>query len=180
MRYLLVSLLLVLTACQTYPTLNEDSPYSAVPRESRLILHKAIALAPEQTRVYLQHGGVVPFENRDAFYAHCRIELSPTKQIAPTIEPDEFVIYKVTQQILVSDGPPPGQLLAGGSGSDKDGIDSKLYARILHLRSARQPGVLRLRCQRWDDLAFSKHLSISEIRETLGNTLTLQLAKQAG
>lgn len=174
---LLMALFMLTTACQTYPPSSEDSPYYAVPLGSRLTLNRPIRISSGQTQVHFQGGEIVPYEDLDAYYAHCRLRLSLSTPILGAIEPDEFVVHKVTQEIRVSY---MTLVLASAGDSDDDAVDTKFYARILHLRSKRQPGVLRMSCQRWDDLAFSKHMSIREIRETLDDVFTLRLAAVDG
>lgn len=178
MRYVLLAVsLALLGACQTQVAPSEDSPYYAVPVGSRLVLNRPLTIPPGGASVYIQRGQIVPYNTRDAYYPHCRFELSTIGPGPQTVEPDEFVVHKVRQEITVSRAfTRPGLLLAQGGGDDGDGPDSKLYSRILYLRSAKQPEVLRVECMRWHDLAFSRHLTIREIRNTLSDLFTLRLA----
>lgn len=176
----LAASLALLGACQTYAP-SEDSPYYAMPVGSRLVLNRALTIPPDRASVYIQRGQIVAFTTLDDYDPHCRFELSSVRPRPQTVEPDEFVVHKVRQEIIVSRAfTRPGLLLALGGGDDDDGPDSKLYSRILELRSAKQPEVLRIACMRWHRLAFSRHLTIREIRDTLSELFTLQLAVSPG
>lgn len=180
MRFVLLAVsIALLGACQTHVAPSEDSPYYAVPVGSRLVLNRPLTIPPNGASVYIQYGQIVSFNTRDAYYPHCRFELSTLGPGPQTVEPDEFVVHKVRQEIIVSRAfTRPGLLLAQGGGDD--GPDSKMYSRILYLRSATQPEVLRIACMRWHDLAFSHHLTIREIRNTLSDLFTLRLAAPVG
>jgi hypothetical protein len=177
----LAASLALLGACQTTVAPSEDSPYYAVPVGSRLVLNRALTIPPERASVYIQRGQIVPFTTLDDYDPHCRFELLTVRPRPQTVEPDEFVVHKVRQEIVVSRAfTRPGLLLALGGDDDGDGPDSKLYSRILNLRSAKQPEVLRIACMRWHRLAFSRHLTIREIRDTLSELFTLKLAAPPG
>lgn len=172
-------ILALLGACQTYAP-SEDSPYYAVPVGSRLVLNRALTIPPDRASVYIQRGQIVPFTTLDDYDPHCRFELSTVGPRPQRVEPDEFVVHQVRQEINVSRAfARPGLLLALG-GDDRDRPDSKLHSRILYLRSAKQPDVLRIACMRWHGVAFSRHLSIREIRDTLSELFTLELAAPPG
>jgi hypothetical protein len=58
----------------------------------------------------------------------------------------------------------------------KSDVSSKSYAWVIHLRSSRQPDVLRMTCGRWDYPGAASRLTIREIRDTLGELFTLRLS----
>lgn len=177
MRLLLVVSIVFLTACQSWHEPSETSPYYTIPVGSKLILNQPISISPGKASVYIQRGQIVPYNGRDTYYANCKFEVNTIRQIPQTIEPDEFVVDRVSQKIEVNRFFAPGTMLAG-IGSDKSDVMSKFYSRLLYLRSSKQPDVLRISCGRWDYRPLSNHLTIQEIRGALGDMFTLRLSGQ--
>ena len=175
MRLLLAVSIVFLTACQSWHEPSENSPYYAIPVGTRLILNQPLTISAEKASVYIQRGKIVPYHRRDTYYANCKFEVNTVKQVSQTIEPDEFVVHRVSQYIEVSRFFAPGTLLAQ-SGGDQGDVMSKLYSRLIYLRSSKQPDVLRIACGRWDDSPVSNHLTIQEIRNALGDLFTVRLS----
>lgn len=174
MRLILAIPLVFLTACQGWHNSSETSPLYPVPVGSRLILKQPLSIPADQVSVYIQRGKIVPYNGRDTYYANCKFELYTLESVARTVDPDEFTVSKVAQYIRLNQGYEPGRMYAqlGGKGD----VSSKLYARIIYLQSSRQPDVLRMTCGRWDYRGAARHLTIQEIRNTLGDLFTLQLS----
>jgi hypothetical protein len=64
--------------------------------------------------------------------------------------------------------------------SSNRGSAIQTFATILYLRSERQPEALRLTCGHWDYPPWATHLSIAQIRQTLGEVMTLRIAPVPG
>lgn len=175
MRLLLAVTIVLLTACQSWHEPSENSPYYAIPVGSRLILNQPITISADNASVYIQRGQIVPYHRRDLYYANCKFEVNTVKQVSQTIKPDEFVVHRVSQYIEVGRFFAPGTMLAG-QGGDSGSVMNKLYDRIIYLESSKQPDVLRISCGRWDDRPLSNHLTIQEIRDTLGDLFTVRLS----
>jgi hypothetical protein len=177
MRWLLIVSTMVLTACQSWHEPSETSPYYAVPVGSRLILNQPITIPADKASIYIQRGQAVSYSGRDFYYANCQFEVNTVKSVAQTIEPDEFIVNRVSQRIEVNRLFVPGTMIAG-MGIHKSDVTDKFYGRVLYLRSSKQPDVFRISCGRWDDRPLSNHLTIQEIRGALGDLFTLRLPAQ--
>jgi hypothetical protein len=114
---------------------------------------------------------------------HCILEVSTLSETARTVEPDTFEVWRVRRSILPFDVFAGGGVLEAGlrrAGEEGDGggPSQVFYATELWLRSSRQPDVMRLTC-RSDQLTASgataaRHLTLEEVRQALGSTLTVE------
>ena len=57
---------------------------------------------------------------------------------------------------------------------DSGGPAWQIRETELRLHSDRQPEVYFLRCSRWDRIEYSRHLTIAEVRRTLGRLITIE------
>lgn len=177
---------LLLAGCQTSAYKgNENSPYYLVRAGSTLILTRGLTIPAEQVAVFLQGGEVMASDRVNQYYPHCKFELHRRLDKPQTVQTDRFEITKVVQDIghsVALDGP----RLAGVSfgigihiGVNSDGASLQTYVTQLMLRSARQPDVFRISCGQAAYPAEGKHVSINEIRKTLGGVFTLELPAPA-
>lgn len=174
----------LLTSCQTasYEG-NENSPFFPVPAGSTLKLTRTLSIPANQVAVFLQGGEVVASDRINQYYPHCKFELRRRLDTAQTVQPDTFEITKVVQEIGHSVAL-DGVQLAGvsvGIGVNigmrgGDGATLQAYSTRLSLRSGRQPEVLRISCGQSALPHEGQHVSISELRQALGDVLTLELA----
>ena len=174
-RLALVLALALLSASQALAAKGEDSPYYTVPAGSKLLLHKPLTVPASKAGVYLQGGEVLPHKDVDEYYPHCKLEVRDVKDTPQSIEPDEFVVYKVVEGEDYSAVAYPrlaslGVFSTGGAGR-------VMYFTNFYLRSAKQPHVTLLTCQHWEDPTDAEYLTVSQIRKTLGEFFTLKLAK---
>jgi hypothetical protein len=169
----------LLAACQTAPVDFEDSPSAVIPAASRLVLRQDIDVPAGRASLFIQDGRVVSYSEINLYRAHCRLEVTHVKDAAQTVAAGEFAI----ERVLYTDRPLPGTAAvlfasrAGGGIRVGDGVGPYVFATHMILRSARHPEVRELTCRRWDDPALGVHLTIREIRQTLGEIFTLELAR---
>jgi len=182
-QLILLSVVAFLAACQTVAYEgNENSPYYLIPTGSTLTLTRTVTIPAEQVAVYLQGGEVVPAGQINQYYPHCKFELIHRRDTGQTVQPDDFEIIKVVQEIDHSaalDGLQLAQMSAGigiNVGMDSGGASQQTYSTRLMLRSAKQPDVYLLTCGQWAYPSEGQHVSIMEIRKVLGKIFTLQLA----
>jgi len=174
MRQITLSLLcLLITACQTAGPLDEDLPSQILPIGSRLVLKQELTIPAHSAGVQLQGGRVVSSgKGLNQYHPHCRLEVKDVRVTAQTVAADEFVIrrarYETTTVAL-----PSLQKAARFYGGSGPGL--VIFRTILDLRSERQPQVRWLTCQQWGDPALDQHVTIREIRQTLGKIFMLQL-----
>lgn len=170
---LLNLLIICLASCAYQAPKDINSSYYVPPVGSKLRLHSALIIPANDTQIRIQYGKVISSSwDLDAYYPNCNFELRKRAEVARTIQPDTFIISRVTRDTenVMLHSP---RVVASSSG---DGAPSVDYITIMDLSSARQPDVMRLTCQHWEDPSDSYHLSIKQIRKTLGELFTLTLA----
>ena len=184
MRYVLVLIFAFgLAACQTTYIGNEDSPAYVVPTGSRAILNRALTIPPDRAGVYLQDGQVVAPGQIRSYYPHCKLEARRPLGAAQTVNPDEFVITRVSRvwanavdagTVLYADA---SRALRMRASSDQDsGPSIRAFVTNMDLRSDKQPDVSRLVCAQWGYPHEDRHVTLKEIRRALGDVITLRLA----
>lgn len=172
---------LALPACQTSFEDNENSPYYVLPPGTRLILNQTLTIPAEQVAVWLQDGRVVPANDANMYYPHCKLELRRRLATVQTVAPDEFVVTRVTRSLLHSvHAPATGKrwLVAAGFGINLGGGDGpsiQTFATRMDLGSDRQPEVLRLTCGQWGYPHEGRHVNIGEIRGALRTIFALRI-----
>lgn len=180
--YLLVTVLLA--SCQPSRVHESDASDYRIPRGSKLILHDPIEIPPHYAHVDIQAGRVVPVGRVQELYPFCELEVTEVKPVAQHVAPDTFIVHKVGHRIYDVRVP---RIRIAGIGLDAalfggDGPLQTFYVTALHLRSSSQPNVLKLSCQSnqraFPGILYARHLSIVEIRGTLGSLFTLLLPGQ--
>ena len=53
------------------------------------------------------------------------------------------------------------------------------FYKVFHLRSERQPGVMRLECQYWDGPLLGSPVTIAQVRQALGDIFSFEFAATA-
>ena len=178
----LVACLAMLAACSTTRDHgDESSPYYLVSIGARVLLKQALAIPPQQVGVYIQNGKVLPWSEINAYYAHCKFELRDRKDTEQKVDPGEFIVTRVVQDVvhMVSGGhaQTAGLSWSARIGTMDDGASVQTYATYLYLGSDRQPQVFRLGCGHWayPGSRYAEHLSIAQMRKALGDLITLEL-----
>lgn len=176
MMRLAAILLMFFCGCQSVTKQNENSPFYKVPSGAELILHQAITVPPRQLKVYIQDGRLVYAPDR--YYPFCKFELRRVQKHPQIVAADRFQILRTrrikSHFVSIDRGPLVVSLLLN---FPKDGKPSPIvYGTRMELRSATQDQVLALTCGHLQDPnMLARHLSINQIRATLGKVFTLQL-----
>lgn len=169
-NYLLIVLALLLTGCQpaVYPI---DSPYYRIPLGSILVLNRDLTIPPHQARVIIQYGQVVSRKERDQYYPYCEFEILTLSESPQVIHPDRFSIQRLNKHMETS-----RQAVMYASLSLL-GRDNPLvaYNTKMYLSSSVQPDVYRMSCMYWTDDAMDDHLTLQQIRDTLGEIFTIKI-----
>lgn len=177
--FLVFPLLVLIGSCQA-PPFSPDSPLTAVPVYSTLILHEPLALPPRTVSLWFQNGEQQ--QDLDRYYPHCKFETLRMQDNPKTVEPDSFMIHKVVRWDDYAMQPvrlAASRLISGLMAGDSDGGPSHVNTTTeMFLRSARQPDVYRLICSQWEDAAEANHVTINQIRGVLGETFTLKLPEE--
>ena len=174
MLYVLVGWL---TACQSLAEQDESSSHYLPSLGSRLILNREITIPPNRLSVYLQYGKILPSRDIDAYRPNCKFELRDIFEYAQHITPDQFEIYKIQRdsELVLSQ---PITVAALGRMSDGDAPMAEIYSTTFYLRSPKQPQVLYLTCQHWDDPSTGSHLNMKQVRKALGDIMSLEIRQR--
>lgn len=164
-----------LSACQSWlaPAVNNE-PYYAVPVGSQLILNRRLVVTDDDDRIHFQDGRILPYRLVNIarkYDPNCVLIVRAVGEYNHVISPDTFTIRRVRllddYAVMASAGP----LLADGGG-----LSYQDYATVMYLHSPRQPQVDRLVCKHYQDPTDGAFLSLSQIRQALGDIFTLKPA----
>ncbi len=167
-------LALLLAGCQAAAT-HEDSPYYRVPAGGKIVLHREIVIPADRTDVLLQDGKILPFSRINPYHPYCAFEVRHRRAASQTVAPGEFEILRAREEVVYSvRAPSPRPAAAGALVADDSDPGHQVYATVMDLHSVRQPEVLRLACAHWVNPPALRFLSLGEIRQALGQLLTLR------
>ena len=172
---------LTLLGCQSgpgsYPGRDDVPAYYAIPVGSELSLHQAIAVAANTVSVFIQDGKLIAKGERDQYRPNCKFELYTMAAQSRTVEPDTFTITRLVQENDAGIGAGFSVFAGGSLGMGGDSPSMTDYRTVMYLRSERQPDVSRLSCQHWEDPTVAEHLRLDQIRQALGEVMTLTIAR---
>lgn len=187
-RLIVFAFTVALAGCNTTARYagDENSPYYVVPPGSHVVLNQALTVPPEEAGVFIQNGQATPRGQVRYYDPYCRFELKTVRSAPRSVAPDDMIVRNSAQQRLRTfSGITGGQyasasMLLAASPSDRDdgNLSIQTYATRMDLDSPKQPEVYRLTCARVSDRNDEHHLTIAEIRSTLGNIATLRLPHQ--
>lgn len=178
-RFSLALVLMVfLIGCESLIETDVNSPFYKVPSGSTLILHRDVAIPANRLKIYIQDGSLGYGVNQ--YYPFCKFELRKAKKQSQSILPDQFMVTRTRRIVdyFVGLDVDERELLASidlkSSGNGKP--SPRIYGTQMELRSTTQPQVFRMTCGHLQDPNITaRHLSINQIRETLGTVFTLRL-----
>ena len=191
-RYLsVVAICALMAACQ--PAFingkpNENSPYFEVPAGSTFVLRRQAAVPAHAKRLYFQDGRSPAWQAVDKYRAYCVLQVEGVQERDQTIEPDEFVVTKVSTQsffqlIRAPKTTPPLRMAAAGDAvrmadsvesSDRDSY--QVVGWVMGLGSARQPQVQLIACAAWGLPQSGTYITVQKIRQALGESFDLNIA----
>lgn len=153
---------------------QRPSPAGTTP-VTRLTLHERLVVPAGKWSVYFQRGVATSFGGVDEYQPYCELQVTGPAAYEQFIEPGEFEVLNVRNDVDAFLNAPvkvASSALRVGGLLDREFV---LYETVMHLRSDHQPRVSQLRCARLDELRVGVFLSLAEIREALGNIMTLGL-----
>jgi hypothetical protein len=154
---------------------DENSRDFRIPVDSKLVLQQELLVPARIDRLYLQKGKVLLFQNVNEYLPYCALSLYAKKDVTHTIVPDEFIVRKMYRQYLFNLAMGPvlvAELTPGG------GLTYQVIATLLELRSVQQPDVVRMTCANWGIPQDLAHLTLGQMRESLGDIFVLELPKR--
>lgn len=167
---------LLLWSCDTPRNYGPDSPYYRFPAGSRLILNQTLEVPANWATARLQFGRLVAFGSVQEQEPHCIFEINTVRPEPQRVEPDTFAVTRVQRSI--SDNSASSGFFIRSAFADEARPTQMFYKTTFTLRSALQPGVLRLICQSDQyaaGISIPNHLTVAEIRQALGDIFTLEL-----
>jgi hypothetical protein len=163
-------LILALFGCQTAPV----NLHRQVPVHSMIHLNTELTFHPGVVGLYIQDGQIVKPNSIDSYRPHCSIELDTKAHRVTRIQPDSFIVYRVRYEENNASLGMPSSILSVAINS-ANGISWELYSTVLYLKSERQPQIYRMVCEHLDDPQDPKHVSIEQIKHTLGELMHLEV-----
>ncbi|MGD8525298.1 MAG: hypothetical protein PVJ63_03545 [Thioalkalispiraceae bacterium] len=136
-----------------------------------MTVHYPLTIKPNLARVHFQGGEVRNEKQIDKYYPNCSLEIKTLSSSPQTIEPDKFQIYRIKHD---EEGNGMSVFVPPIPFAQEDSYAPSHENWIIqfYLRSGKQPDVLRLNCQHWEDPSDARHLTNEEIRKTLGKYIT--------
>ncbi len=176
-RFLILVVVALLTACQGYYQRhihgNENSPYFRVPVDSMLVLTTPVTIPAGTEHIFFQNNKLTPIRDVNRYLPYCEIQVSAARSSAQTIDPDEFVIFKIyhLNKFQLAEG----GLIRTEMRDDSGGEDFEVVATVMELYSAQQPEVRRLLCASWGLPQSMSFVTVHMIREQLAGYFDLRL-----
>lgn len=158
----------------TYSPDRETSPYVSIPGGATLELLQDQQVPAERARFYIQYGQVKPFKEIDLYYPNCSLLVNDVLDTPQTIKKDRFIVYRTQRTVDLAALRSP-LVYSRMRGVDDSGPSYETWTTTLYLRSEQQPQVRLLRCEHWEDPTDGQHLSIKQIRDTLGDVMKLHI-----
>ncbi|MBE9559842.1 MAG: hypothetical protein IMF15_03590 [Proteobacteria bacterium] len=178
--YLAVSVVSVLAGCAVNDVKDEDSAFYSVPVGSTLVLNQQVDIRGDQVAVYVQNGELMQYGEVNFYLPNCKFEIYTMSEQQRTVNPDRFEIVKVVDDIESSALQKSTQLAASGGAMTLGWLDKSYvfnYATLMYLHSEEQKDVYRMTCQHWEDVMDDKYLSVTQMRQAMGEVFTLEIKK---
>jgi hypothetical protein len=156
-RHLVLLSSLAVTACAGGQVTDVGSPYYVIPEGSTLVINEELTIPPGSAHVDFQGGVVVPSAGN--YQPSCSLMVDSRLSDTPQpITPDEIRITRSTMQQQWVSQP-----------------TTMNFFRILYLQSEKQPQISTLTCHQWDAPLRGTPVTVEQIRQALGNYVTLKL-----
>ena len=182
MRTLALLGVLLLGGCAGLASPDPASPYYAYSTGWTVQLHRPLTIEPGAATARLQYGRIVPRNGVQEYAPFCVVELNTVRDDAQTLQPGRFEVWRVARSVsTVAAAASPFVRTGLGFGHDEP---SFLYFKTeFRLRDAAQPVLRGMTCM-WDQMApgnrpLMRHLALDEIRQALGDWMSLIPPKEA-
>lgn len=169
----------LLAACAGLDNYPQDSPYYRYSSGWELQLNRTLEIGPDEASVRLQRGRVVPRNSVQEQQPFCVFELATVRGEPQTVAPGRFEVWQVQRRVstIADAGAPAAPLSVGYLTMGWDTPSFMYYKTEFRLRAASHPNVRSLTCMH-DQLGpggygLMRHLTLDEIRYTLGDWFTL-------
>ena len=167
----------LLTACQTAPVANTQSPFYLPPVGTQLVLNQSLTIPANRVKVFIQDGRIVFAPNE--YRPFCRFEVLPLKAEPQIVQPDNFVIQRRGRvEDLFAAWDSRYQFAARRLWWFDDDRSPVIFGTLMFISSPAQPDVYRMMCGHLQDYGLvPRHLTVEQMQATLGNIFTFQFAR---
>lgn len=173
--------IMLLTACGINNTKDEGSLFYAVPVGSTLILNHDITIRGNQVAIFVQNGELMQYREVDFYSPNCKFEIYAMSDQPRTVNQDSFGIIKVIDEIDTAEIKRSTYLAALDAGMTLSYFDASFvfnYATVMYLQSEQQTDVFRIACQHWEDIVDDDHLTVTQMRQAMGDVFTLEIKER--
>ena len=176
MKVIATGLMLLLGGCAGLASPDPASPHYAYTTRWTVQLNRALQIPAEAATVRLQYGRIVPRNGVQEHAPFCVVELNTVRETEQTLQPGRFEVWRVTRSVsTVAAAASPFVKL--GFGFDHSAPSFLFFKTEFRLRDAAQPDLRGMTCM-WDQMApgnrmLMRHLALDEIRQALGDWMTL-------
>lgn len=94
--FILLSLIFLLTACQTTMIKSDDS-YLTTSSQATIEITQQLTVPPNSARAYFQHGELLRHTGIDFYAVDCEIEINTVSESRQAIEPGLFNVISIVQ-----------------------------------------------------------------------------------
>lgn len=175
-----LSLVAVLSACQTYSTtVDKDSPSYTPPVGSIIELNQPISVYPGYSRSFIQFGIAVKSREVNQRYPWCQFRLYEPPEALETersIQPDDFLVTQSNRRFEIVASRP--QLLATSIlwlNMLDDAPSDQNLSSIMKIQSEKQPRVVEFKCSILTEPQIYNHVTINEMQQALGEVVTIHI-----
>ena len=167
---------LLLAGCNALPPSALRPPHDAFATGWRAILHRPLTIPADAATVRLQYGRIVPRNGVQEHDPYCVVELDTVSPAPQVLRPGRFEVVRVTRRVETI-ATLDGAYRKAVFGFHDTGPSFLYYKTEFVLRDRAQPALRGMTCA-WDQMApghraFMRHLRLDEIRDALGDWMTL-------
>jgi len=171
LKFVLLAVAILLTACQQSPVRFEDSPYTLLPTGTTLIQHQDITLPANAFDVTIQNGIIMSQDGLDWREANCLLETNNRAATSRTLKPGTYQVIRSkrhNEETMLPVSVASLQLVSGGD-------SSKIIFLTLELKSEQNPFITRMTCTEWSEYFNDRYLSLNQVRATLQPLFSIKL-----
>lgn len=165
--------IVLLAGCQSYSGYVEPVlAYRTIKPGSILTINRELTIPAYKARVHMQSGKIVSEKNIDFYFPNCSVEVRTIKKIPQKIFPDVFTIKMIKTEEELTDI--SGRIFARFAERYDGSVSHENRITHFYITSSKQPDIFRLSCQHWEDPIDARHLTVSEVKTTLGDYVTFK------
>lgn len=183
-RFRLGVLLVIFAAgCSQLRVADPTSPYFLPPPGSQVVVKQRLEVPPGMTRVYLQHGKVIPKSERNDYAVNCNFEINTLSDLPRHIDAGIYTVTKTRRRTdsIVSREPVHVASLAM-SMDDRGGGSALVFEQVrMSLTSTPPSDIRELACRGVMTEPDAVELpTLAEMRQALGDYAEIRVPEEGG